>query len=64
MSRHSPLGMLALTASLVLAPLLGGCAPEPGSPAWCDKMKQKPKGEWTGNEAKEFAKGCLFPPST
>jgi len=56
--------MLALTASLVLAPLLGGCAPEPGSPAWCDKMKQKPKGEWTGNEAKEFAKGCLFPPST
>ena len=37
-----------------------GCAPEVGSEAWCNKMGEKPKGDWTANEAKEYAKSCLF----
>ena len=37
-----------------------GCAPEVGSEAWCKKIAEKPKGEWTGNEAAEYTKHCLF----
>ncbi|MCW8962670.1 MAG: DUF3012 domain-containing protein [Gammaproteobacteria bacterium] len=37
-----------------------GCAPEVGSEAWCNDLKEKPKGEWTANEAGEFAKSCIF----
>ena len=40
--------------------LLAGCAPEVGSEKWCAAMKEKPKGEWTANEAGEFTKHCLF----
>lgn len=43
-----------------LVALLGACAPEVGSEAWCKDMKQKPKGEWTANEAADFAKHCLL----
>lgn len=37
-----------------------GCAPKVGSEAWCAKMKEKPKGEWSANEAADYAKHCLF----
>lgn len=40
--------------------LLTACAPEVGSEAWCEDLKQKPKGEWTANEATDFAKHCIF----
>ena len=40
--------------------LLAGCAPEIGSKAWCEAMGEKPKGDWTANEAAEYAKSCLF----
>jgi len=36
------------------------CAPEVGSDAWCDKMQDKPKGDWTASEAGDFAKHCLL----
>lgn len=39
---------------------LTACAPEVGSEAWCADMKEKPKGEWTANEATDFAKHCIF----
>ena len=48
---------LGLSFAMVL---VGGCAPEVGSEAWCDDLKEKPKGEWTANEAGEFAKSCVF----
>lgn len=35
------------------------CAPV-GSEAWCRKMKNKAKGDWTANEASDYAKHCLF----
>jgi DUF3012 family protein len=49
-----PLVMLAASALLV------GCAPV-GSARWCANMKAKPKGDWTANEAVDFAKHCVLP---
>lgn len=39
---------------------LSACAPEVGSDAWCKDMKEKPKGDWSANEAADFAKHCVF----
>jgi hypothetical protein len=36
------------------------CAPEIGSEAWCRNMDEKPKGDWTANEAADYARSCLF----
>ncbi|MCT8127625.1 DUF3012 domain-containing protein [Alishewanella sp. BS5-314] len=49
------LALVALTGLLLV-----GCAPEVGSKKWCKAMEAKPKGDWTANEAKDFAKYCLF----
>lgn len=56
MNRFTPALLLALLLGLGLA----GCAPEVGSEAWCKQMKEKPKGDWTANEAGDFAKHCLL----
>ncbi|NIB43721.1 DUF3012 domain-containing protein [Pseudomaricurvus alkylphenolicus] len=40
--------------------MLNACAPEVGSDAWCADLKEKPKGDWTANEATDFAKHCVF----
>lgn len=45
---------------LALLVLLGACSPEVGSDEWCGDMKQKPKGDWTANEAGDFTKHCLL----
>jgi len=37
-----------------------GCAPEVGSDAWCEKMKETPKADWSANDAASFAKHCVF----
>jgi len=47
------LGVFALTS-------FSACTKEVGSEGWCADMKQKPKGEWTANEASVFAKHCIF----
>ncbi len=41
------------------AVFVSGCAPV-GSEAWCKKMEEKPKGDWTANEAKDYAKHCII----
>lgn len=52
---------LFFSLSLIAFALLGsGCAPEVGSPEWCQQMKEKPKGDWTASETKDFAKHCIF----
>ena len=48
------------TAVILLTLFLLACSPEVGSKAWCEIMKEKPKGEWTANEAADFAKHCLL----
>ena len=50
---------------LLLALTIGGlslaaCDPEVGSKEWCEQLKEKPKGDWSANEAAEFAKSCVF----
>ena len=40
--------------------LLAACTPPVGSEAWCRQMKDKPKGDWTANEAADFARHCLL----
>ncbi|MGL4712974.1 MAG: DUF3012 domain-containing protein [Shewanella sp.] len=52
----------ASTIALVLALAAGlsACAPEVGSDAWCKQMKEKPSGDWTANEAADYAKHCVF----
>ena len=45
---------------LALVLSLSACAPEVGSKAWCKDMKEKPKGDWTANEVKDFASNCLL----
>lgn len=50
---------LALSV-LLFSTLLAACAPEVGSPRWCEKMKAKPKGEWTVEEIGEYGKSCLL----
>ncbi|MCB1856092.1 MAG: DUF3012 domain-containing protein [Halieaceae bacterium] len=31
-----------------------------GSQGWCEDLEQKPKGEWTANEAASYAKYCVM----
>jgi hypothetical protein len=31
-----------------------------GSEDWCEDLNDKPKGEWTGDEAKAYAKNCVM----
>jgi hypothetical protein len=31
-----------------------------GSESWCENLKEKPKGDWSANEAKDYTKHCLF----
>ena len=51
---------LTTITTLLLATLLAACEPEVGSDKWCENMVEKPKGDWTANEAAEFAKSCIF----
>jgi len=51
-----------LRAMIVIAAAnwLAACAPEVGSPKWCEAMKEKARGDWTGNEVLEFARSCVL----
>jgi protein involved in sex pheromone biosynthesis len=50
-------GIIAVAGLLIL---LSGCAPEVGSKEWCDSLDEKPKGDWSTNEATDYATHCLF----
>ncbi len=49
-----------LTPFVVIIALVAACSPEVGSKEWCEDLKKKPKGDWTANEAADFAKNCIF----
>ena len=40
--------------------LLAACSPEVGSEKWCNAMDNKPKGEWTANEAGDYTNYCML----
>ena len=50
---------LPLMTGLLMFAFLG-CAPEVGSDAWCEKMKETEAGEWSGNDAAAYAKNCIL----
>lgn len=52
--------LCSLLAAGLLISVLYGCTPETGTDAWCDYMKEKPKGDWTANQAGDFAEHCLL----
>lgn len=52
--------LVKLLLCLITFWLIAGCSPEVGSKEWCARMKEKPAGDWTANEATEFAKSCIF----
>jgi hypothetical protein len=55
--RRTATGTLALLFCLLS---LSACAPEVGSDKWCANLKAKPKGDWSTNEAVDFAKHCIL----
>lgn len=51
-------GFAAMALAMVAS--VTACSPEVGSKEWCDDMKEKPKGDWSANEAADFAKHCVL----
>ncbi|MDG4718979.1 MULTISPECIES: DUF3012 domain-containing protein [Thalassospira] len=49
-----------IVSVLMIAGAVSACSPEVGSEEWCADLKEKPKGDWTANEAADFTKHCLF----
>ena len=49
-----------MLGGLLVVSCLFGCTPEVGSQAWCEHMEEKPKGDWTANEAADYARHCLL----
>ncbi|CZF79709.1 hypothetical protein GCE9029_01609 [Grimontia celer] len=52
--------MKKLLAVFAVLFVIAGCSPEVGSEEWCKEIKEKPKGDWSTNEATDFAKHCIF----
>ena len=44
---------------LVVVVVCSGCA-KVGSERWCANLAEKPKGDWSMNEASDYAKHCLL----
>lgn len=47
-------------AGMLLVVSLSACAPKVGSEKWCAQLKEKPKGDWSANEAADYTKHCVF----
>lgn len=52
--------MKKLVLVIAVVGLVAACTPKVGSPEWCEAIQEKQKGELTMNEAKDFAKHCVF----
>lgn len=53
--RFAPFALAAFAAAALAA-----CEPEVGSKEWCQKLDEKPKGDWSANEATEYTKSCVL----
>ncbi len=59
MSHHAK--RIAAAGLAILFCLLAlSCSPAVGSEAWCKKMNETPKGDWSANEAADYAKHCVL----
>lgn len=52
--------LVSIFLAAVFVATLSACSPEVGSEKWCANMKEKPKGDWSANEASDYAKHCVF----
>ena len=52
--------LFALLGCLLVAGALTGCEPEVGSERWCDMMRDTPRGDWSTNDALDFARYCVL----
>lgn len=52
------LGIAALLVSM--AAIGSGCAPEVGSERWCERMADTPRGDWSANDALDYARHCIL----
>jgi hypothetical protein len=50
---------IRIVGLLALVLVLAGCD-RVGSEAWCEKQQEKPKGEWTMEEAGDYTKYCVL----
>ena len=55
-----PQSFVLLFAVLAFLGATTACSPEVGSEQWCNNLKEKPKGDWSANEAADFAKHCIL----
>lgn len=55
------LGILGMKKYLLVLLIvsLTGCA-KVGSERWCENLEGKPKGDWSMNEASDYAKNCIL----
>lgn len=49
-------------AMLACASFLAGCEAEMGDADWCAAMDEKPKADWTANEAMKYGEDCIVLP--
>ncbi|MFT7413407.1 MAG: hypothetical protein ACI9FO_000050 [Methylophagaceae bacterium] len=52
--------LLAGSIALLFILTIAACSPEVGSDQWCADMKATPSGDWTSNQAADFAKHCIL----
>ena len=50
----------ALLTVLAVIAVIGGCSAEVGTERWCNKMDKKPKGDWTLEETRDYARYCVL----
>jgi len=50
----------ALLTVLAVIAVITGCSPEVGTERWCNKMDKKPKGDWTLEETRDYARYCVL----
>jgi len=55
MNRIAAAGLTICVALVAVA-----CSPKVGSDAWCKKMEETPKGDWSANDAADYAKHCVL----
>ena len=51
---------IAVGAAVAVVLTLSACAPEVGSNRWCEAMSDKPRGDWSANEALDYARHCII----
>jgi len=52
--------LLAGTMALFFLFTITACSPKVGSDQWCTDMKATPSGDWSANQAADFAKHCIL----